>query len=55
MNNKLSLSATRYALLIGNNEVIRKEMNRDRDRNFWLHKIKEHILLATFVFYPADR
>lgn len=55
MNSKLPLTVTRYTLLIGNNAVIRKEMNWGRDRNFWLHKIKECILLATFVFYSADR
>lgn len=55
MNSKLPLSVTRYTLLIGNNAGIRKEINRGRGRNFRLHKIKEHILLATFVFYSADR
>lgn len=55
MNNKLPLSVIRYTVLIGNNAVIRKEINRGRDRNFWLHKLEEYILLATFVFYSADR
>lgn len=45
-NIKLPLSIIKYA-------ICKKKVNRDR--KFWLYKIKELILLAPFVFHSAAR
>lgn len=54
-NGKFLLSIIKFLLLICNYVIIRKEINRDRDLNYWFYEIKEEILFVIFVFYFVDR